>query len=95
MAKYWKGIVGKRKTYEEALPDMLRGKVYTRPFEWLGVHLIDRDDDYIILTKDGEVLINPLSIEFTDGNDWSEVILTRAAKEILRKNKVKLMQKNN
>ena len=73
-------IISKEKlSYEKAFNLMAKGAIITRS-EWDGFHLMFMGN-YVIYTKDGQIIINPKEIYDKDKNDWILVIPTQEAFE--------------
>lgn len=70
--KYYNKILKGNLTYKEALEEMCKNAIATRP-EWDGVHMF-RDGNYYIILKDGAVLINPTTVMDEDKLDWIIVV---------------------
>ena len=58
------------------------GNVFiTRP-EWDGVHFMVKDD-YFILTKDKQMIVNPKNVYSLDKNDWMIVTIDDSIKDLI------------
>lgn len=80
--RYYKEIIEKDMTYKRCLNKATKtGCGITRP-EWDGVHILV-GEEYKILTKQGQVLVNPTEIMDTKKKDWQIVRLTNRAEEKL------------
>lgn len=66
-------------SYEKAVNLLIKGAIITRP-SWKGFHMLFMGN-YIIYTKEGEIIINPETIEAKDKNDWIVVLPTQEAFE--------------
>lgn len=79
--KYYSHSVIRNMSYELAVQAMDKGCVVSRE-EWDGVHL-KYNNDYIIILKTGEIIINPEELYCTDKKDWCIVMPTKEIKKIL------------
>lgn len=83
--KFWEQIISKNVSYDYALNYIksYKGTSYiTRP-EWDGVHFISKNNEYCILLKTGEVLIDESEVYDKDKNDWLIVTITDKAVKLL------------
>lgn len=85
--RYYNKILANHLTFKQAADIMIKDIYFaTRP-DWDGVHFLDKNKQYKILLKSGEVIeltVNELNkIHSRDKNDWMIVQLTNRGKKIL------------
>jgi hypothetical protein len=77
--KLYNEISKERFCYDKAFHLMTKGAIITRD-EWSGFHFLFMGN-YIIYTKDREIIINPEEIYDKDKEDWMAVLPTQEAFE--------------
>ena len=77
--KLYNELSKERVSYDKAFNLMIKGAIITRP-EWDGFHLMFMGN-YIIYTKDKQIIINPEEIYDKDKDDWMFVMPTQEAFE--------------
>lgn len=85
--RYYKAIIEENLTYKQAIKKAKKmDKMITRPSVWDGVHVVT-EEDYKILQRTGEILVNPDEIWNTERKykDWAVVEPTNRAIEIIKK----------
>ena len=74
-------------SYEDA-KEQAKGGCYISREEWDGFHFIDIAPDgtetYIIVLKDGTMLLNPQEVYDTDKKDWGIVYITKKSLKIMQ-----------
>lgn len=78
--------LGFKLSYEKA-KELAKGGCYITREQWDGFHFIDiapdKTETYIIVLKDGTMLINPQEIQDTDKMDWGIVYITKKSLKII------------
>lgn len=79
--RFFKSVIESNCTYKRGLKKAAKQNMaLTRPSEWDGIHIV-KDDNYYIVLKTGEVLVNPSDILDTKKKDWAIVEPTARALE--------------
>lgn len=82
--KFWTTSTCGELSYKDAL-SVFGERPYTyitRP-EWGGFHFIDKNANYCILTKEGEIVINPDVILNVKAKDWMVVCISSEAVDLI------------